>query len=174
MMLKTRRSHNIAILITFLILSLILDQKSKAWGASVSEPLLSDTDHQDVFDEVSFFDRAFDLLSGFSIADDNLLSITATDITSYQCRQSGLTPLANTDILLQETESPQVQEFVLLASYKDDDSARDRVERHIYLLQPGKEGPLQHGFSARADTLIRSRPYLRRTSYLQTLSICPL
>jgi len=109
----------------------------------------------------------------FSI-DDTLLSISATELTPDLCRQSGLTTSGDTDILLQETESPQVQEFVLLASYKDDDSARDRVERHIYLYTTKKERPLQHGFSAPVDTLIRSRPSLRKTSFQQTLFICPL
>ncbi|HEC98710.1 MAG TPA: LysM peptidoglycan-binding domain-containing protein [Nitrospirae bacterium] len=137
MTLKTGRSHNIAMLLTLLLLSLILDQKSKAWGASVNESLLPGTDQgviDEVIDKLPLFDGTFNLLSGFSI-DDTLLSISAsaTELTPYLCRQSGLTPPGNTDVLLHDTGSPQVQEFVFLASYKDDDSARNRVDRHIYL-----------------------------------------
>jgi len=177
--LKTRRSRNIAILLTLLILSLLIEQEGKAWGASVHETLVSGAGG-DVIDEAiddfvqsSLFSQTLNLLSGLSV-DDTLLPVSATELTPYLCRQPVSRAPGDADNILQEADSPQGQEFVLLASYKEDDSARDRVERHIYLYTTQKRRTFATWLQRSGRYLDTIKAILRENGLPEDLVYLPL
>ncbi|NOZ25016.1 MAG: LysM peptidoglycan-binding domain-containing protein [Nitrospirae bacterium] len=171
----TRRSRKIAVLLTLLILSLVSDHKGRAWGASVDTTLLAGSG--DVFDGVvdnvvqsRLFEQTFNLLRGFSI-DDALLSISSAELTPYLCRQS--LPLS-TEGAGAVRSSREDREFLLLASYKEDDSARNLVERHIYLYTTQKRRSFATWLQRSGRYLDTIKAILRENDLPEDLVYLPL
>ncbi|GEM_PF-1935260 len=167
----SRRGRRIAILLTLLILSLISDHEGKAWGGTSDDVRLPDSGEgvlNGVVDDLvqsRLFEQTFSLLKGLSI-DDFLLSISAAELTPYLCRQ----PITDAP---GET-GPAKREFLLLASYKDDDSARSLVERHIYLYTTRKRRSFATWLQRSGRYLDTIKAILRENDLPEDLVYLPL
>ncbi len=168
-----------SILIAFFLIGLVVCLGNRAWGDSIERDLSSAAARDAKEDargraaQPFLADHHFSLLSDLP-AMDILLPAPAVELSPYLCRQPRDRALDGGGMLAEEEEPPEEKEFLLLAAYKEDETARDSVERHIFLYTTSKRRTFEKWLQRSGRYLDTIKAILKEEGLPEELVYLPL